>query len=369
MWGSHNNSRDDNDDDDNSAMLTITGQWNIDAESRAPPPRRSIQQRSSSSSGGGGGGSSHERHDGLDRDSGRFSFTEKNRSNSGRFSFTDKNRSGSGLSKEGKAGRFSFGEKNRSASGLLGMSANSGVSSGSSVGVSDANLGLMGIGSSDSGGRNSTRGTGRSSSGSPGKKSASSSSRFSFSDKNRSNSFTDGPGSIKSGLYSVAERSRSEDEDSGSNASDHGSVGSSSTRPSRYSFGEKNRSFSSVLLSISDQVRQEIDEYDTGKSLPAPPKTWKRRAIDFYWENEVTILLALSIVAAKPFPKLGAVYFAPHITSTWIAVMVIFSEYQFRKLTCAIIPVDKHLMPTFSVLQSHPEWELERGISQLPCFE
>lgn len=293
MWGGNQNN---NGDDDDSAMLTITGQWNIDAESRAPPPRRSIQQRPSS-------GSSH----GGDRDSGRFSFTEKNRSNSGRFSFSDKNRSGSGLGREAKAARFSFGEKNRSASGLLGVGSGS-----TSGGASDGNLGLIGIGANDSGG---TRGSGKTTS-----SGTKSSSRFSSPDKNRSGGFNGGAASTTSGLFSVAERSRSEDEDGGSVS--ESSAGSSS-RPSRFSFTNKDRSFSSMLITISNVG---LEEDDAVKAPPPPPKTWKQKASDFYWDNEVTILLALSIICAKPYPKLGAVYLVPHVTSTWIAVMLIFSE-------------------------------------------
>jgi sodium/bile acid cotransporter 7 len=48
------------------------------------------------------------------------------------------------------------------------------------------------------------------------------------------------------------------------------------------------------------------------------------RIIKFYWENEFLILIVIVICLAKVYPPLGAIYLAPHITATWIAVMLIF---------------------------------------------
>lgn len=44
----------------------------------------------------------------------------------------------------------------------------------------------------------------------------------------------------------------------------------------------------------------------------------------FYSKNEFLILIVLAILIAKAYPPLGAIYVAPKITATWIAVMFIF---------------------------------------------
>jgi len=44
----------------------------------------------------------------------------------------------------------------------------------------------------------------------------------------------------------------------------------------------------------------------------------------FYWENEFLVLVVLVILLAKAYPPLGAIYLAPQITATWIAVVFIF---------------------------------------------
>jgi solute carrier family 10 (sodium/bile acid cotransporter), member 7 len=43
-----------------------------------------------------------------------------------------------------------------------------------------------------------------------------------------------------------------------------------------------------------------------------------------YWENEFLILIVIAILLAKAYPPLGANYLKPDITSTWIAVIIIF---------------------------------------------
>ena len=49
-----------------------------------------------------------------------------------------------------------------------------------------------------------------------------------------------------------------------------------------------------------------------------------QRCWDFYWENEFVLLVVIVILLAKAYPPLGAQYFYPTITSTWIAVVFIF---------------------------------------------
>jgi len=44
----------------------------------------------------------------------------------------------------------------------------------------------------------------------------------------------------------------------------------------------------------------------------------------FYWKNEFLILILLVILLALAYPPLGAIYLAPQITATWIAVLFIF---------------------------------------------
>ena len=48
------------------------------------------------------------------------------------------------------------------------------------------------------------------------------------------------------------------------------------------------------------------------------------RCTQFYWDNEFLILIVFVILVAKAYPPLGAIYLAPQITATWIAVMFIF---------------------------------------------
>jgi len=49
-----------------------------------------------------------------------------------------------------------------------------------------------------------------------------------------------------------------------------------------------------------------------------------RCLMEFYVTNQFLILVILAIALASAYPPLGAIYLAPHITSTYIAVMIIF---------------------------------------------
>jgi hypothetical protein len=61
------------------------------------------------------------------------------------------------------------------------------------------------------------------------------------------------------------------------------------------------------------------------------PTRWQR-FVKFYWDYEFLILVVVVISLAKAYPPLGAVYLAPQITATWIAVIFIFSKS--RLLRC-----------------------------------
>jgi uncharacterized membrane protein len=54
---------------------------------------------------------------------------------------------------------------------------------------------------------------------------------------------------------------------------------------------------------------------------------WSKRLFEIYEEYEILILFIVVILLAKAYPQLGAVYLAPHITATWIAVVFIFRKY------------------------------------------
>lgn len=53
------------------------------------------------------------------------------------------------------------------------------------------------------------------------------------------------------------------------------------------------------------------------------PTRWQR-FVKFYWDYEFLILVVIVIMLARAYPPLGAIYLAPQITATWIAVIFIF---------------------------------------------
>lgn len=75
-------------------------------------------------------------------------------------------------------------------------------------------------------------------------------------------------------------------------------------------------------------VPPEINTTEAGSASEATDQNrpFLNRLIDFYWANEFVVLVVIVILLAKAYPPLGAVYLAPHITATWIAVIFIFSE-------------------------------------------
>jgi sodium/bile acid cotransporter 7 len=76
-------------------------------------------------------------------------------------------------------------------------------------------------------------------------------------------------------------------------------------------------------------AENESDAADDEEEEP-PKKSCCRRAWDKWWkfyaQYEFLILVIVAICLAKAYPPLGAEYLQPQITSTWIAVIFIFSE-------------------------------------------
>src|SRR5689334_12377222 len=66
----------------------------------------------------------------------------------------------------------------------------------------------------------------------------------------------------------------------------------------------------------------------TSTSGDGPPpsrcRSFWRKFAAFYWEHEFLILIIASIGLARAYPPLGAIYVAPDITASWIAVIFIF---------------------------------------------
>lgn len=75
---------------------------------------------------------------------------------------------------------------------------------------------------------------------------------------------------------------------------------------------------SGIAATIYGSVEQEPDVDE--KEKPSCQQRW----VDFFWEQELLILMALGILLARAYPKLGAVYVQPDITATWIGVVFIF---------------------------------------------
>ena len=64
---------------------------------------------------------------------------------------------------------------------------------------------------------------------------------------------------------------------------------------------------------------------------PEPKESWydkaKKEFKKTYDKYEIVILVIASILVARVYPELGAVYVFPEYTSSWLAVMLIFSEF------------------------------------------
>jgi sodium/bile acid cotransporter 7 len=70
------------------------------------------------------------------------------------------------------------------------------------------------------------------------------------------------------------------------------------------------------------QDRPTMDEDDEKKDSCL--KKFAKGLCAFYWKNEFLILIVLAILLARAYPPLGAIYLAPKITATWVAVIFIF---------------------------------------------
>ena len=68
---------------------------------------------------------------------------------------------------------------------------------------------------------------------------------------------------------------------------------------------------------------------DENTALP-PPTTWKEKIAHFYEKEGLLIEVLASILCARLYPKLGAVYFFPDITAHWVAVILIFCKWQCK---------------------------------------
>jgi predicted Na+-dependent transporter len=85
-----------------------------------------------------------------------------------------------------------------------------------------------------------------------------------------------------------------------------------------------NLSFHAFRRNSSAIFIEWIDERSKRPKESSLCQKFSRRLGDYYRKNEVFTLSILSIVLAKVYPRLGAIYLCPHITSTWLAVIYIF---------------------------------------------
>jgi len=77
-----------------------------------------------------------------------------------------------------------------------------------------------------------------------------------------------------------------------------------------------------------DATSNEVTELVKKDEPPAPPETVFRKIWTWWCRTYATysflILVVVAICLARAYPPLGATYLAPHITATWIAVVIIF---------------------------------------------
>ncbi|GKY93560.1 hypothetical protein MPSEU_000323400 [Mayamaea pseudoterrestris] len=74
----------------------------------------------------------------------------------------------------------------------------------------------------------------------------------------------------------------------------------------------------------SDELNKAKFTDDNEEDAPSSPGCSCKRVVSFYWTYEFLILAVIAILLARAYPPLGAIYLAPQITSTWIAVFIIF---------------------------------------------
>jgi hypothetical protein len=67
------------------------------------------------------------------------------------------------------------------------------------------------------------------------------------------------------------------------------------------------------------------------KQLNTPVKSPGQRFARFYATNKISFLLCVAIAVALAYPKLGAVYLRPDITTAWIVVPFVLRKYIAQK--------------------------------------
>ncbi|GKY93561.1 hypothetical protein MPSEU_000323500 [Mayamaea pseudoterrestris] len=72
-----------------------------------------------------------------------------------------------------------------------------------------------------------------------------------------------------------------------------------------------------------DETKSSFDNDETDVEVSCC-RRFVNRLLAIYWSNEFLFLVVLSILLARAYPPLGAVYLAPDYTASWIAVIFIF---------------------------------------------
>lgn len=99
------------------------------------------------------------------------------------------------------------------------------------------------------------------------------------------------------------------------------------------SFGYSTKEWSRRQNSFFEWMAAVDDVETEDKDLSLPQKIAKI-ALHTYRRNEVFVLVVCAILLARAYPPLGAVYFAPQVTSTWIAVIFIFGKLKCSSTFC-----------------------------------
>jgi hypothetical protein len=73
-------------------------------------------------------------------------------------------------------------------------------------------------------------------------------------------------------------------------------------------------------------------------TVEVDPSCYRRvrdRVIKGYRDNEFVCLAVIAILLARAYPPLGAEYLVPDITSSWLAVIFIFSKWLSSNVSIA----------------------------------
>lgn len=88
---------------------------------------------------------------------------------------------------------------------------------------------------------------------------------------------------------------------------------------------EQNNDGSVIGMTNDHQAQQEQAAEAAAAEAKLPfHKRLYHKWLKAYHKNSFLILVSLAILFAYAYPPLGAIYVAPHITATWIAVIFIF---------------------------------------------